>query len=268
MEFIEIGASLAAGNMFGEIAFFAPDRSRTLTARCRTDCTVLSVDESTFMQLYFQNPAFGFQVVSLLAARLLADRQRLTAAIFNVDTRNEIVVDTAIGGRTIYKNASATRRRGAEAAWDARFDYGISTHVALTWLRAEFTEPFSTGSSPVPVSSGSRIPAVPSKQAYGEPAWVPGGSYGFNAALEAQYVDKLYVNDRNVDAAPAYGVMNARVGFAQASGKATWREYVRVNNLFDRNYAGSVIVGDTNGRFFEPAPGRNWFAGASMQLAL
>jgi hypothetical protein len=81
MEFVEIGESLAAGNMFGEIAFFAPDRSRTLTARCRTDCTVLSVDESTFMQLYFQNPAFGFQVVSLLAARLLADRQRLERQI-------------------------------------------------------------------------------------------------------------------------------------------------------------------------------------------
>ena len=77
MEFVEIGQSLEPGCMFGEIAFFTPDRRRTLTARCRTDCTVLSVDESTFRQLYFQNPDFGFQVVSLVAARLLADRQRL-----------------------------------------------------------------------------------------------------------------------------------------------------------------------------------------------
>jgi hypothetical protein len=77
IEFVEIGQVIDAGSMFGEIAFFAPDRCRTLTARCRTDCTVLSVDESTFKQLYFQNPEFGFQVVSLLAARLLADRKRL-----------------------------------------------------------------------------------------------------------------------------------------------------------------------------------------------
>ncbi len=78
VEFVEIGEAIEPGRMFGEIAFFAPDRRRTLTARCRTDCGVLSIDESTFKQLYFQNPAFGFQVVALVAGRLLADRQRLT----------------------------------------------------------------------------------------------------------------------------------------------------------------------------------------------
>ena len=113
-----------------------------------------------------------------------------------------------------------------------------------------------------------RLPAVPSKQAYGEIAWVPGRWFGFDTALEVQYVDKLYVNERNSDAAPAWTVVNARLGFGQVSGAATWREFVRVNNLFDRNYSGSVIVGDTNGRFFEPAPGRNWFIGASVEVRL
>ena len=99
-------------------------------------------------------------------------------------------------------------------------------------------------------------------------AWVPGGWYGLDTAVEVQYVDKLYVNDRNTDAAPAWTVVNARLGFAQVSGAATWRQFVRVNNIFDRNYSGSVIVGDTNGRFFEPAPGRNWFVGASVEVRL
>ena len=76
MEFVEISEVMAPGRMFGEIAFFAPDRRRTLTVCCRTDCTVLSIDESTFRQLYFQDPAFGCQVVSLIAGRLLAARRR------------------------------------------------------------------------------------------------------------------------------------------------------------------------------------------------
>jgi iron complex outermembrane receptor protein len=198
----------------------------------------------------------------------LADRHRFTAAIFNVDTRNEIVVDTAIGGRTIFKNASATRRRGAEASWDGRFDYGLETHVALTWLRAEFVDAYATGSPPTIVPAGARLPAVPSRQAYAELAWVPGRFHGLDAALEAQYVDKLFVNELNSDAAPAYAVMNARIGVGQTFGAATWRAFVRVNNLFDRNYAGSVIVGDGNGRFFEPAPGRNWFVGANVDVKL
>ncbi|MEP7301880.1 MAG: cyclic nucleotide-binding domain-containing protein [Caldimonas sp.] len=77
IEFVEIGDVMEPGSLFGEIAFFAPDKRRTLTARCTTDCTVLRIDEATFQQLYFQNPAFGFQIVTLVAGRLIADRNRL-----------------------------------------------------------------------------------------------------------------------------------------------------------------------------------------------
>jgi len=77
IEFVEIGEPMEPGRLFGEIAFFAPDKRRSLTARCVTDCNVLRIDESTFKQLYFQNPAFGFEVVTLVAGRLLADRHRL-----------------------------------------------------------------------------------------------------------------------------------------------------------------------------------------------
>ncbi|SFN28076.1 Crp/Fnr family transcriptional regulator [Variovorax sp. OV329] len=81
IEFIEIGQVMEAGRLFGEIAFFAPDKCRSLTARCVTACQVLRIDENTFRQLYFQNPAFGFEVVSLIAGRLMADRQRLEALV-------------------------------------------------------------------------------------------------------------------------------------------------------------------------------------------
>jgi len=77
IEFVEIGQTMEPGRLFGEIGFFAPDKRRTLTARCATNCTVLQMDETTFKTLYFQNPAFGFEVVTLVAGRLLADRQRL-----------------------------------------------------------------------------------------------------------------------------------------------------------------------------------------------
>ena len=77
IELVEIGEQMDAGRIFGEIAFFAPDKRRTLTARCAQDCTVLTIDEATLKQLYFQNPAFGFQLVGLIAGRLSADVQRL-----------------------------------------------------------------------------------------------------------------------------------------------------------------------------------------------
>lgn len=79
VELPEVGRTLQAGQMFGEIAFFAPDRRRTSGARCATDCTLLSIDEDTFRQLVYQNPDFGLQVVRLIAGRLSDDVRRLQA---------------------------------------------------------------------------------------------------------------------------------------------------------------------------------------------
>jgi hypothetical protein len=77
IELVEIGLRLEPGRIFGEIAFFAPDRRRTLTARCVADATVLTIDEPTLTQLYHQNPSFGFHLVSLVAARLSQDVRRV-----------------------------------------------------------------------------------------------------------------------------------------------------------------------------------------------
>lgn len=77
VELVEIGVTLEPGRIFGEIAFFAPDRRRTMTARCLEPCQVLSIDESTVRQLYHQNPDFGFALVALIAGRLSDDVRRL-----------------------------------------------------------------------------------------------------------------------------------------------------------------------------------------------
>ena len=75
----EVGRTLQAGQMFGEIAFFAPDRKRSSSAHCTSDCTVLSIDEDTFKQLVYQNPDFGLEVLRLIAGRLSDDIRRRQA---------------------------------------------------------------------------------------------------------------------------------------------------------------------------------------------
>ena len=77
VELVEIGVALEPGRIFGEIAFFAPDRRRTMTARCLKPCLVLSIDEITVRELYHQNPDFGFALVALIAGRLSDDVRRL-----------------------------------------------------------------------------------------------------------------------------------------------------------------------------------------------
>ncbi len=79
VELPDVGRTLEAGQIFGEIAFFAPDGRRSSSARCATPCTVLSIDEATFKQLVYQNPDFGLEMMRLIAGRLSQDVQRLQA---------------------------------------------------------------------------------------------------------------------------------------------------------------------------------------------
>jgi iron complex outermembrane receptor protein len=187
------------------------------------------------------------------------DALRVNAAVFQVKTSDELVVDSSSGGRTSYRNASATLRQGLELSFDADWRRNWSGRLALSVLRAVYDEGFGN------VLAGSRLPGVPNASLYGELAWKDkAGRYG--AALETVANTKLYPDDANqANPAPGYAIANLRVQAQQQL--AAWRvkEYARVNNLFDRGYIGSVIVGDSNRRYYEAAPGRNWVLGASVQ---
>jgi iron complex outermembrane recepter protein len=193
-----------------------------------------------------------------------AARQRVNLAAFTATTEQEIVVDSSSGGRTTYRNASKTNRRGFEAEWDADLGQGVTAHVNYSYLLAEFADAYVSGIPPVVTPAGSRLPGVPPQQAFGVVTWTPGGYAGFSVAGEVQYVGRVYVNDVNSAFAPAYTIGNVRVGFAQDVARLSISEYVRVNNVANVNYVGSVIVGDANGRYYEPSPGRNWYAGVSV----
>ena len=222
----------------------------------------------TLNEVFYSGTGAGFNYglgaatstqVEVGAKALLSEDVRLNAALFQARTRDEMVVDASSGGRTSYRNASATLRQGMELSLDAKLRAGFSAKLAASYLRAIYDEAF-TG-----VPEGSRLPGVPKASLYGELAWKEANDR-FGGALEAVANGKVYPDDANAATpAPGYMIVNARVQAAQQFREWRLREYARVNNLFDRNYIGSVIVGDTNRRYYEPAPGRNWMLGVSAQ---
>jgi iron complex outermembrane receptor protein len=203
-------------------------------------------------------PAQSTHLEAGIKARL-GEQTRVNAAVFQVRTRDELVVDSSSGGRTSYRNAGRTLRQGMELSLDSSWRYGLSTRMALTSLRAVYDRGFGT------VLEGSRLPGVPNANAYGELAWKDGADR-FGAALEAVASSRIYAEDANADKpAPGYGVLNARVNAGQQWQGWRFKQFVRWNNLLDKQYVGSLIVGDTNKRYYEAAPGRNWLLGASAQ---
>ena len=117
------------------------------------------------------------------------------------------------------------------------------------------------------VESGNRLPGITRSTLFGELAWRHQAS-GFHTALEAIDGEKVYVEDRNTQqAAPAYAIANLRFGLERQYGALNLKGFVRIDNLFDKQYVGSVVVGDTNGRYYESAPGRSGLVGLSARYA-
>lgn len=190
---------------------------------------------------------------------------RIHVALFRIDVLDEIVVESSSGGRTVFKNAAATRRKGLELSWQERLPHGIEVAIAGTALDARFVHPFTSGAPPTLVPAGNRLPGVPAASLHGELLWRHAAS-GFHAGVEARASAKVHVNDANSESAAAYRVWNLRAGFEQRGRNWRLTEFVRVDNVGDRRYAGSVIVAEANGRYYEPAPGRNWLAGVQASF--
>ena len=67
----------------------------------------------------------------------------------------------------------------------------------------------------------------------------------------------------NARPAPSYTLFNLRLSAEQQHGPWTFGQLVRVDNLFDRKHVGSVIVGESNQRYYEPGLERSLYAGVN-----
>ncbi|MFP8353668.1 TonB-dependent receptor PqqU [Klebsiella aerogenes] len=182
-----------------------------------------------------------------------------TAALFQTDTDNEIVVDSSSGGRTSYKNAGKTRRQGMELGLDQQFGDSWKLKAAWTWLDATYRTNVCGSSD----CNGNRIPGIARNMGYASFGYQP--EQGWYTGSDIRYMGDIMANDANTAKAPSWTVVGLTTGYKWSYGKMDMDLFGRVDNLFDRNYVGSVIVNESNGRYYEPAPGRNF--GIGMNLA-
>jgi CRP-like cAMP-binding protein len=77
----EIGVELSAGRLVGELGFLSPDNRRTQTVECLDGGEVLTMTYDKLLQLYFQNPEFGYFFLRLSSERLLQNIARLEGII-------------------------------------------------------------------------------------------------------------------------------------------------------------------------------------------
>jgi len=90
----EIGVELLPGRLMGELGFLTPDNRRTATIECIEDGHVLTITYEKLLEIYFQNPQFGYYFLVLTSQRLLENNARLQSEI----AQNKIALQTAAAG--------------------------------------------------------------------------------------------------------------------------------------------------------------------------
>ncbi|HEV7441262.1 MAG TPA: TonB-dependent receptor, partial [Steroidobacteraceae bacterium] len=191
-------------------------------------------------------------------------------AVFQAQTRDEIVVDTNIGGRSTYQNSGRTRRRGAEYSLNYRIAPDWRFQLAYTYVDAYYSDAYLTcvtapcAIPTVRVTAGNRLPGVPKHNAYASLRW--GADQGWHASVSGQYITDVAVNDVNTVFAPAYALMGLDGGYGIELSAFRLNAFLRINNLLNRRYVGSIIVNDGNSRYFEPGPGFNILGGVSVTM--
>jgi iron complex outermembrane receptor protein len=184
---------------------------------------------------------------------------RATLAGFYIHTEDELAVQSDAAGRSVYQNIPATQRRGVEAEFQSDWGHGFSSQLAYTYIQALTLQSYTTcivvPCVPVEVGAGHRIPAVPADTLYAGLTWRR-APHDFWVTLEGIGRAQLYANDLDSQAAAGYWLANLQAGIEQQRSLWDFTESLRLDNIGNRSYVGSVIVNETNMRYYEPEPGR------------
>ncbi|WP_107685470.1 TonB-dependent receptor [Niastella koreensis] len=196
-------------------------------------------------------------------------QQRLYVEVnaFYYELRNAIVQRRDSSGADYFTNAGSTRQRGIESQlsyqllpYKNRFINNARIWASHTYNNFRYQD-FKVVATDY---SGNKLPGVPKHTvAAGLDVSTRPGWY---INLTWYYNDVLALNDANTDMASSYNLAGGRTGWRTGLSKTIMMDvFAGVDNLFDMTYSLGNDINVTGGRYYNAAPGRNYFGGVSFQ---
>ncbi|MEB2783335.1 TonB-dependent receptor family protein [Algoriphagus persicinus] len=188
----------------------------------------------------------------------------LTAFYFKLD--QTITTYTNSQGVVLFRNAGSTDQKGIEAAIDyalIRNEIGfvndLKIGTAFTGHYFKFNdyqkgENDFSGNDLTGVSPNTLVTRIDLRI-----------SPGFYVNFTHQYVDEIPLNDANTIYQNAYNLMNMRFGWARSfAGKWELEAFAGADNLLNESYSLGNDLNPFGGRYYQPAPTRNWYGGVKV----
>ena len=183
-------------------------------------------------------------------------------ALFQIETENDLVPYQITGqtGKTFYRNAGKTLRRGLEI--------GVSMPLNTAWT-FYYTHTISdfkykTYSVNATTFDNKILPGIPRNSVQLELRYV--GVKGFFASIQGRIVSKIYANDANTALADGYALMNLRFSKTMTLKGCAFEPFLGMNNLTHTHYIANVQINAQSDRYFEPASLQYIFVGLKFRL--
>ncbi len=175
--------------------------------------------------------------------------------LFYINSHNELLVDSSAGGRTSYRNAAKTQRYGSELQLHWRVNSYFYQRLNAHYLSASFADG---------LLNNNRLPGVAKAELNWQLSYLPWQD-ATELSLHSHYRSNVYIDDTNSDSAPSALTFSASAQHQQQWSGVLVNYWIALDNITDKTYVGSVIVNQSNGRAFEPAPGRQLSVGLSAR---
>lgn len=182
--------------------------------------------------------------------------------------KNAIILKRDTSGADYFDNAGSANQYGIEAYFSYElmnnplkfFNYG---HVYFSSTTNDFHyDEYAVGGMDY---SGNKMPGVaPQTNAAGVDIKTSVGLYGSTTFF---YSGKIILNDANTEAAAPYNLVGIKIGYNYSlSFKTSFNFFAGVQNLFDERYSLGNDINAFGGRYYNAAPGRNFYAGISLSF--
>ncbi len=160
--------------------------------------------------------------------------------------------------QTFYRNAGRSRRDGIEALLAWAPTSRIDTRVTYTYQDFRFDR-FATAAADY---SGKREPGAPPNQLYASGTY--DAPFGLRSTAQVRWQDAYAVDNANTAFNWSSRVVDLRLALDREWKGLQWRPFVGVDNLFGVRYNASTTPNAVAGRYYEPAPGREIYAGLTL----
>ena len=177
--------------------------------------------------------------------------------LFESKVENEIVPYEVEDepGRSYFKNAGITRRRGLEFTLSTNPYKSLEFQYTHTHAEYKFIK-FGHGED---ILNGNFLPAIP--RYFGKFNILYSLTSNLNVDAEIYYSGKVYFDDHNTAEGNGYLLTNLKIESVFNIFERGTTLFIYIGNVFDTDYNSNIRINAYNDRYYEPAPSRYYSVG-------